>query len=143
MRQSVSSSAASAFCTVLLVQALCALPALAEPGPRAGASNASETLPAVVQNSCAACHTFQQGGAHGQGPNLFSLIGRKAGAAPGFVYSPAFMQALAGKTWTRELLDAWLADTERVAPGSLMTFFLNDAKLRRQIVDHMATATPR
>ena len=143
MRQSVSLSAASAFGTLLLVQALCALPALAEPSSPAGASNASEPLPAVVQNSCAACHTFQQGGANGQGPNLFALIGRQAGTVQGFVYSTAFMQALAGKTWTRELLDAWLADTERVAPGSLMTFFLDDKKLRRQIVDHMVGAAPR
>ncbi len=143
MRAGTPVHGAAAFCTLLFVLTLGAFPALAEPAPRAAVANRSEPLPAVVQNSCAACHTFHQGGANGQGPNLFGLIGRQAGVVPGFVYSPAFKQALAGKTWTRELLDAWLADTERVAPGSLMTFFLDDAKLRRQIVDHMATATPR
>ena len=32
----------------------------------------------LVSNHCAGCHTFEQGGPPGQGPNLFDLLGRKA-----------------------------------------------------------------
>lgn len=96
------------------------------------------TVPALVKSSCASCHTFAKGEANGQGPNLFGLIGRTAGSAPGFAYSAGLTKALGGKTWSKELLDAWLTDTERVAPGSLMTFFLDDAKSRQAIVDYFA-----
>ncbi|MCS0631230.1 cytochrome C [Telluria mixta] len=97
-----------------------------------------QNLSPLVKNSCAYCHTFSKGGPNGQGPNLYGLIGRKAGTAPGFEYSPAFLKALEGKVWTKELLDAWLSDTQKVAPGTLMTYFLDDPKLRKKIVGYMA-----
>ena len=103
--------------------------AVAQPAP---------PLPALVKSSCAACHSFEQGGPHGQGPNLYGVVGTKAGSARGYVYSSAFQAALGGKTWTPELLDAWLTDTQQVAPDTLMTFFLDDAQARRQIVDYLA-----
>ncbi len=95
-------------------------------------------LPPLVKSSCADCHSFQAGGPNGQGPNLHGLIGREAGKVRGFAYSAGFKKALAGKVWTRELLDAWLADTQQVAPDTLMTYFMDDAALRAQIVDFMA-----
>ena len=76
-------------------------------------------------------------GPNGQGPNLHGLIGREAGKARGFAYSAGFRKALAGKVWTRELLDAWLTDTQQVAPDTLMTYFMDDAALRAEIVDFM------
>ncbi len=94
-------------------------------------------LPALVRSSCADCHSFQAGGPNGQGPNLHGLIGREAGKARGFAYSAGFRKALAGKVWTRELLDAWLTDTQQVAPDTLMTYFMDDAALRAEIVDFM------
>ncbi|RJG02478.1 c-type cytochrome [Noviherbaspirillum sedimenti] len=103
----------------------------------AQATSGELALPALVKNSCAYCHSFNKGGPNGQGPNLYGLIGQKAGSVPGFAYSPAFKKALTGKVWTKELLDAWLTDTQQVAPGSLMTYFLDDAKYRGQIVDYL------
>ena len=100
-------------------------------------------LPPLVKSSCGDCHSFQAGGPNGQGPNLHGLIGREAGKARGFAYSAGFRKALAGKVWTRELLDAWLTDTQQVAPDTLMTYFMDDAALRAQIVDFMAGAAAK
>lgn len=102
--------------------------------------SAPSDLPALVKNSCASCHTFRKDEPNGQGPNLYGLIGSKAGSARGFAYSAAFKKALSGKVWTPELLDAWLTDTQQVAPDSLMTYFQDDARLRKQIVDYLVGA---
>ena len=38
---------------------------------------------------CAACHTFDEGGASRVGPNLYNIVGRPLGAEQGFAYSQA------------------------------------------------------
>jgi len=40
------------------------------------------------------------------GPNLYQVVGRMAGPAPGYTYSPSL--AGAGLAWTAEPLDHWL-----------------------------------
>lgn len=91
----------------------------------------------IVKNHCASCHTFGNGEPNGQGPNLFGIVGRGAGKAPGYAYSPAFIKALSGRTWTSELLDAWLTDTQVVAPGVGMTYFQDDATIRTSILTYL------
>jgi cytochrome c len=70
---------------------------------------------------CLACHTVEQGGADGIGPNLFGILGKPVGKhAAGFAYSSDL--AGHGGEWTYELMDQWLKSPKAVAPGTKMTF---------------------
>lgn len=70
---------------------------------------------------CAACHTIEQGGANGIGPNLFGVMGAPiAGHAPGFDYSSALKEV--GGQWTYEAMDEWLASPRGFANGTKMSF---------------------
>src|SRR5258706_7448429 len=96
-----------------------------------------EAAKAYTIRNCSQCHTFEQGEKHGQGPNLFGLIGREAAAAPGFVYSDGIKEVLKGKIWDRDLLDAWLTDTIAVAPKAQMVYFQDDPKIRARLIRYL------
>jgi cytochrome c len=91
----------------------------------------------LVIRQCSQCHTFNQGEKHGQGPNLFGLVGRDAAAAPGFVYSEGIKEALRGKVWDAELLDRWLTDTLSVAPKAQMVYFQDEPKVRAKLIRYL------
>ncbi|MEJ7934513.1 cytochrome c family protein [Sphingobium sp. AN558] len=70
---------------------------------------------------CAACHTVNQGGANGIGPNLYATVGEKvAEGKAGFAFSDALKKK--GGAWTFEALDHWLTSPRDFAPGTKMTF---------------------
>lgn len=75
---------------------------------------------ADVFKQCTACHTINQGGASGIGPNLYASVGKPHGHVPGFAYSDP-LKAVPGN-WTFEALDAWLTSPRKYAPGTKMTF---------------------
>lgn len=93
----------------------------------------------LVKSQCIQCHTIGRGEPHGAGPNLHGLLGRPAGAAEGFKFSDGFIAAMKGRIWDPRLLDKWLADTQALAPGNGMTYFQEDARKRKQIIDYFAT----
>ncbi len=68
---------------------------------------------------CASCHTFDSGGPSRAGPNLYGIVGRKAGAVSGYAYS----SALAEKgQWGFAELDAFIANPKAYVPGTKMAF---------------------
>lgn len=97
-------------------------PPAATPAPAADGAGDAEAGRRVF-NQCRACHTVDQGGRNGVGPNLFGIVGRRAGAVEGFRYS-ASMQELAGTghSWTPENLRTYLRDPKSVLPRGTMAF---------------------
>lgn len=84
---------------------------LAEASPEEGESETKK---------CAACHSFEQGGAAKIGPPLWGVVDRDIASVDGFAYS----DALLGKEgeWTFESLAGFLADPKGWAPGTKMAF---------------------
>lgn len=76
-------------------------------------------------------------GGVGQGPNLAGVVGRKAGAAPGFGYTAALKGS--GVTWTPANLDRWLTGPQKLVPGTAMTTIVPDAAERRELIAYLAT----
>jgi cytochrome c len=86
---------------------------------------------AVFQGACAVCHGLD--GHAGTGPSLGGVVGRKAGAVPGFSYSAA-MKAY-GQTWTPAKLDAFIAAPSKTVPGTQMSFFgMKDPARRADLI---------
>ncbi len=70
---------------------------------------------------CQACHTVNQGGANGIGPNLYEVMGAGIGNhVPGFAYSSA-LQGVGG-VWDWEAMNAWLKNPRGFADGTTMSF---------------------
>ena len=76
---------------------------------------------AEVFKKCAACHTINQGGANGIGPNLYGTLGDDIGHGKGgFAFSDA-LKSKEGK-WDFESMSAWLTSPRKYAAGTKMTF---------------------
>lgn len=126
-------------------------PASAPPAVDAAQQAALAALPAPYNTAdlangqgrlalCRSCHTVTEGGPNMTGPNLYGLIGRKAGSAPGFAYSAAMKSA--GFVWDADHLDKWLADPRSYLPGSKMSFAgLHDPKDRLDLIAYLSVTT--
>jgi cytochrome c len=87
--------------------------------PGAGAGDAAHGK-AVFAQQCAMCHTATKGGATILGPNLFGVVGRKAGSVAGYSYSPHMKAAT--WSWTDDKLEAYLPAPRDMVPGTKMTY---------------------
>ena len=87
---------------------------------------------------CAACHAVD---ANKIGPMLGGVVGRKAGSAPGYKYSPALVGA--DLTWSADSLDRWLADPREFIAGAKMPVRVLDASTRRDIIAYLETESRR
>ena len=69
---------------------------------------------------CRACHSLKEKEPHKIGPNLFKIIGSKAGSMKGYNYSDALSKSEI--VWTIENLDLWLEKPFEIIPGNKMVF---------------------
>ena len=69
---------------------------------------------------CRACHSLKENEPHKIGPNLFKIIGSKAGSMKGYNYSNALSKSEI--VWTMENLDLWLEKPYEIIPGNKMVF---------------------
>ena len=93
---------------------------------------------AALFNRCAVCHSNAKGAPNKLGPNLFAVVGRKAGTYPGFSYSSAMKRA--GVAWTADKLMAYLAAPQQVVPGNNMPFAgIANAQQRTDIVAYLGS----
>ncbi|WP_020653438.1 c-type cytochrome [Massilia niastensis] len=102
----------------------------------AGAAHGADPLEAGrrVFNRCANCHQVGPNAHSAFGPQLNGIIGRRAGAAGDYAYSPAMKNSRI--VWDEKSLAAFLRDPDRVVPGNKMRFWgLNN---ERQIADLLA-----
>jgi cytochrome c len=100
----------------------------------AGNAKAGEQLFA----RCGMCHSNAKGDGNKIGPNLFGVVGRKAGTAPQFSYSPAMKSA--GFVWTNDKLDAWIKSPATLVPNNKMMFAgIPSAAQRADLIAYLDT----
>jgi cytochrome c len=103
---------------VHIVKSMAVLVVAALLGSQAEAADAKNG--ATVFQRCAICHSNTKGAAAKIGPNLFGVVGRKAGTQPDFSYSAAMKAA--GFVWTSEKLTAYVQHPQVVVPDNRMAF---------------------
>jgi len=86
---------------------------------------------------CMSCHTIEQGGANGQGPNLYAILGDDVGKGRGgFAFSDA-LKAVGGK-WDWTSLNHWLTNPSGMASGTKMSFAgLTDPQERANVMVYL------
>jgi cytochrome c len=103
-------------------------PAHAEGDARAGKK---------VFNKCAFCHDIRPGKIK-NGPSLHGVVGRKAGAAPGYRFSPGMQKS--GLSWTDANLDKYLENPRKMVRGTRMAFAgLRSKKERDDVIAYLKT----
>ena len=72
---------------------------------------------------CAACHSFDEGGANKVGPALWNIVNRPVAAAEGFKYSDGLKAfAEGGTVWDYEHLNGFLTAPKKYVSGTSMGF---------------------
>lgn len=91
---------------------------------------------------CTTCHTIDQGGPNGTGPNLHAILTATHAHKENFGYSSA-MQASAGEPWTYETIDHWLENPSSYIRGTTMAFAgLRRDDERADVIAYLAANTP-
>lgn len=94
----------------------------------------------VLFLQCRACHSVEAGGPNKVGPNLHGVFGRKAGLAPGYLYSDALGKSAI--VWTPATLDEWLARPSDFLPGNRMVFVgISDPQDRANLIAYLKQET--
>jgi cytochrome c len=91
-----------------------------------------------LYEECAACHSPDRSATDTIGPSLYGVAGRKAGDGTEFRYSPAMKRS--GITWSRDSLNDFVADPQKLVPGNRMPYSgMPDAKNRADLIAYLLT----
>ena len=95
----------------------------------------------IFSNACRTCHTTREGD-NRLGPNLYKIVGRKAGSLQNYGYSSAMKGA--DFAWDEAKLNRFIADPEQVVPGNNMKPFsgLASADDRAKVVGLLQSLRP-
>lgn len=98
--------------------AFLALPALAQDVPVGNVEGGAR-----IFNQCRACHSINEGGRNGVGPNLHRVVDRAAGSIANFNYSPNMREkAAGGLVWNEVNLRSYLANPKVLLPQGRMSY---------------------
>jgi cytochrome c len=89
----------------------------------------------LFKQQCGTCHTSNETDPVRQGPSLFKVIGRRAGAVEDFKYSSGF--AKADIVWDEAKIDAWITNPQEVIPGSMMAYRQARPEVRAAIIAYL------
>ena len=102
---------------MLAVLALAAAPQASPPGKE------------LFDKRCGGCHGLDR---DKEGPRLRGVYGRAAASVESFGYSEALRKSRL--TWDAATLNEWLSDSERLVPGTDMTFRVESQAERDAII---------
>jgi len=111
------------------------------PGGTSARADGDSSAGRKIFKQCRNCHSVRQGKFATFGPNLYQVVGRMAGTAPEYTYSPAL--AGAGFAWTAERLERWLTGPQALLPGAKMKFLLESAEARADVIAYLIAAGKR
>jgi len=83
----------------------------------------------IYEASCTGCHSLDR---NRIGPAHRGVVGRKAGTAKDYNYSPAL--GAADFTWDAAKLGTWLTNPQAMVQGTKMGFRLGDPQRRADII---------
>ncbi|HWJ70737.1 MAG TPA: c-type cytochrome [Sphingobium sp.] len=88
--------------------------------------------------TCLTCHSVERDAPGKLGPNLFGVVGSKAGSKADYAYSEAMKAS--GILWSPVELSAFLLAPQTRVPGTKMTMKgPSDEKIRQAMIDYLAT----
>ncbi len=105
-----------------------------------------------VFRKCASCHRVGEGAKNATGPVLNGVVGRPTASFEGYKYSNSLMSAgEGGLVWSAETIFEWLANprdfiraqTGDPAARTRMSFKLDDAQQRRDVIAYLSTLSPQ
>jgi cytochrome c len=111
----------------VVMMALAAMLAVPPAAPSFASGDAAHG--AKVYQDCMICHSLDK---NEIGPKHRDVFGSKAGSVPGYDYSAALKAS--NIVWSETTLDKWLTDPQALVPGTKMTFSLDDAKDRADVI---------